>query len=115
MRKLLVLCFAVGGLAVPFTASAHDVPDGADCRAAGEPSVTPLGGPAVPGGGEEADRGQACVNVGGTTVFYIGGEVQPEEEGNPAAGGLCGTIIAGGTTVTGNDDWDNEDAGTHCD
>lgn len=117
MRKLTLAALAIASLAIPVTASADDVPDGADCRANG-PSVTPLGTASEP------DRGSACVSADGVVIAYIGGELQAEEEGNPEAGGACGAIIVADQMVAGeNEDWDNPDPdgdpttddGRHCD
>lgn len=114
MKKILglfVLILALG--MVPLAGLASDIPDGADCEAGGNNGVV-----TVANGAGEADRGAACVQG----VFYIGGEAQAEEEGDPAAGGACGAILVGGTAVAGDADWDN-DNGTpsdpsddnHCD
>jgi hypothetical protein len=118
MRKLTLTALAIASLAIPVTASADDIPDGADCAATTGPSLQV---PAGPDG--DNDRGYACVAGGGVAVAYIGGELQAEEEGNPDAGGACGAVIVGGQVLSGNADWDNAgpdgEEGTeddqHCD
>ena len=90
-------------MVVPMAARANDVPDGQDCR---DGNAAPVTLAALSGG--ETDRGEACANAGGVTVFYIGGEIQSED--NPGTGGACGSLIVGGSTVTGTDDWDNAGA-----
>lgn len=117
MKKILALLAVIAFAVVPSMAS--DTPDGADCAgSAGPASVSH----AVLSGGDpttsELDRGAVCVSDGSAdngSEVYIGGEIQAEEEGNPDFGGACGAIIVGGTAIAGDADWDNAEAGTHCD
>ena|SRR5687767_1628598 len=103
MRRLGITLLLALGLFIPMGASAHDVPDGQDCRE-GTAAPASLGATS----GADADRGAACVHAGGTTVFYLGGEGQSEDD--PGTGGACGAIIVADNTVTGTDDWDNAGA-----
>lgn len=115
MRRVALVVLLALAMLVPFASLASDVPDGQDCR---DGNAAPATAAAANGG--ETDRGAACVNADGTTVLYIGGEAQSEDD--PGTGGACGAIIIAGETQTGEDDWDNagEDgiAGTaddqHC-
>lgn len=119
MRKLVLAAFAIASLAIPFTASADDIPDGADCASQSDPVAFQL--PTGPDG--NADRGYGCVAAQGHVVAYIGGEARPENPANAGSGGACGAIIVADQTVTGDPDWDNAgadgEAGTaddeHCD
>lgn len=117
MKKILALLAVVAFAVVP--AMADDIPDGADCAASSGPASVSH---AVLSGADpttaEVDRGAVCVSDGDASngaELYVGGEIQAEEEGNPDVGGACGAIIAGGSTLSGDPDWDNEEAGTHCD
>lgn len=115
MKKLLLATMLAALAVAPFAAQADDIPDGADCASTADSGVY--------ASESEQDRAALCLNAEGTTVFYIGGEAQAEEEGDPAFGGACGAIIVADSTVAGNADWDNAgadgEAGTaddeHCD
>lgn len=117
MKKISVVLLLAVAMLLPLGASAGDVPDGADCRA-GQAPVYSMG--------NEADRGQVCVQADygypyprTITLLYIGGEASAENSG----GMPCGAIIVAGQTVYGTDDWDNPDPdgnpntndGRHCD
>src|SRR5688572_14543206 len=103
MRKLAISLLMALGLLVPMGAMANDIPDGQDCR---DGNAAPVTLAATSGG--ETDRGAGCVNANGTTVFYLGGDGQSEDD--PGTGGACGAIIIADNTVTGTDDWDNAGA-----
>ncbi|HVF12911.1 MAG TPA: hypothetical protein VNA87_07485 [Actinomycetota bacterium] len=103
MRRLGITLLLALGLLIPMGAMANDVPDGQDCRD-GNAAPASLGATS----GADADRGAACVHAGGTTVFYLGGEAQSED--NPGSGGACGSLIVAGNTLQGTDDWDNAGA-----
>src|SRR5687767_9816969 len=105
MRRFFVAALLALGMLVPMGAMAHDVPDGQDCRD-GNAAPAALGATS----GQDSDRGAACVNAGGTTVFYLGGEAQSEDD--PGTGGACGAVIVADNSLTGadNDDWDNAGA-----
>lgn len=119
---ILMLVLALG--LAPIFSQASDVPDGQDCaNAAAGPSVTFNPDPNDPA---NADRGAVCVSDGSSAngaELYVGGELQAEEEGDPDAGGSCGALIVGGTTLAGDPNWDNPDPdgdpetddATHCD
>lgn len=90
MRKMLAL-LAVGAIALvmPFAGLANDVPDGADCDAGATGAYTT----------GQQDRSAICLNAGGFTVFYLGGEAQPEEaENQDGFQGLCGSVTVAGQT-----------------
>lgn len=114
MKRIGLAGLLAVAVLVPLGAQADDIPDGAACQAGTADPVTL---------GSEPDRGAVCVHAYGTTVFYIGGEAQAEEEGDPAFGGACGAIIVMDEEVAGDPDWDNAGAdgevGTaddeHCD
>jgi len=117
MKKKLSIAVLLAAMAVAPFAGADDIPDGADCDAettgahvaiaqSDDPTTYPV---------EDADRAALCVSDGETTLLYIGGEAQAEEEPGADTGIACGAVIVNGETLAGNADWDNEDAGTHCD
>lgn len=103
MRRFAVALLLTLGMTIPMGAMASDVPDGQDCRN-GNAAPASLGATS----GADADRGAACVHANGTTVFYLGGEAQSEDD--PGTGGACGSFIVADQTLTGTDDWDNAGA-----
>jgi len=108
MKKLLIATFMAALAVAPFAAQADDIYDGKDCR---DGNAEPAAAGAA--SGEDADRGSVCVYNEGSVIFYIGGEAQAEEEAG--TGGACGSIIIMDQNVTGDEDWDNAEQGTHCD
>lgn len=124
--KRFILLLAMGLAALPFAAQADDIPDGEDCQNGEAAPYThhyqSLDDPTT-ADPNNLDRSSTCIHVEGTTVFYIGGELQAEED--PGFGGTCGSIIVMGEGVdSGNgQDWNNAgpdgEPGTeddqHCD
>jgi len=117
MRKRLSIAALLAVMAVAPFAGADDIPDGADCDAsttgahvgiasAEDPTTYPT---------DDVDRGAVCVSDGSTTVLYIGGEAAAEEEPGEETGVACGAVIVNGETLAGDADWDDDEAGTHCD
>jgi len=115
MKRLIVLLVLAMGM-LPFAAGADDIPDGADCERGEAAPFThhyqSLEDPTT-ADPANADRSSTCVYANGTTVFYIGGELQAEEE--PGFGGTCGSINVMGEGVDSGEgqDWNNENS--HCD
>lgn len=112
MRRLIVLTVAAAAL-VPLGARAehaekyHDVPDGRDCRRKAQVTAT-----TAANGATETDRLAICVNQGGMTVLYFGGEMQSEDRRNDGFATTCGAIIVANQPVaSGNmgEDWDHSD------
>ncbi|MBI4728067.1 MAG: hypothetical protein HY775_00975 [Acidobacteria bacterium] len=110
MRKIAAALLGVA-LAAPVASFAnYDVPDGRDCRSKNQVTVMTYGT-----GAKEPDRLAVCVTQNGTTLLYVGGELQSDDPRNDGFAGTCGAIIVAGVTVAkGNygDDWDNDEF--HC-
>jgi hypothetical protein len=107
MRKILIATLLVIAACAPRAAFADDaVPDGQDCRDGGAQPVT-----TVANGASEPDRLALCIHVNGSTILYIGGELQSEDPNNDGFAGTCGAIIVADLTVAAGqygDDWHND-------
>ncbi len=105
MRKIVIL---IGIALAAASAGAHanyDIPDAKDCRSKQQATVM-----TAANGAKEPDRLAVCVNQGGMTLFYFGGEMQSEDPRNDGFGGTCGAIIVADQNVAqGNngEDFDN--------
>lgn len=96
----------------------RDVPDAADCRAKQQVTVVTNAGGATTDPGPKTlpastqpERFAICVQVGGVTLFYFGGDMQSEVEGNDGFGGTCGAIIVADQNVAQGrygEDWSNK-------
>ena len=113
MRKFLLAGLVAAMSFAPIAGMAHSDgnEDAKTCRAgSAEPLVV---GAADDQSADNVDRASLCVHAEGTTVLYIGGEAQSED--NPGTGGACGAIIIADENVTGSDeDWNSGNGHSHC-
>ncbi|MFA5889855.1 MAG: hypothetical protein WDA27_02695 [Actinomycetota bacterium] len=107
MRRIALAVVLVAALAptAGFARKGHalrDVPDAKDCRSkeqvtvvtyAGGATYDEANGPAPKNASKQPERLAICVNQGGQTIFYFGGDMQSEQQGNDGAANTCGVII----------------------
>lgn len=104
MRKILIGLLVAAALVQTGTALASDVQDGTACRNAADGATVRT----TANGASETDRFSVCVNAGGKTVAYAGGEARSENPQNDGFMDTCGAIIVADTTyvkTNGGDAW----------
>jgi len=114
MRKLFALLLVLAATLVPVSSFARYVgdqmPDGKDCRAKEQATVVTNAASTTGKNSAEPDRFSICLNQGGHTIFYFGGDMQSEAKDNDGFGGTCGAIIVADMNVaqgSQGEDWRN--------
>lgn len=97
MRKTLIGLVVAAALVPAGTALATDVQDATACRNAAD-GVTPKS-TVTNADVNNKDRFSVCVNAGGKTAAYAGGEAQSENTKNDGFQHTCGAVIVADATL----------------